>query len=175
VREEETGMKVYLLRHGRPKRETEDPARPLSDAGRREVEQVASSMALSGVRPSVVRHSGKLRASQTADIISLSLSPAGGCRRADGLKPLDDPGEWRARLETESEDLMLVGHLPHLDLLASSLLGCGVAGGAFDFTTAGAACLERAGLGRWVLTWFLRPGVLRSSPGESPAVKGRAR
>jgi phosphohistidine phosphatase len=159
-------MKVYLLRHGRPKRETEDPARPLSGAGRREVEKVASCLALGGVRVSVVRHSGKLRARQTAEIISSALSPAGGCRRSDGLKPLDDPGEWRARLEAEGEDLMLVGHLPHLDLLASSLLGCGAAGGVFDFTTAGAACLERAGLGRWVLTWFLRPGVLHSFPGD---------
>jgi phosphohistidine phosphatase len=157
-------MKVYLLRHGRPKRETEDPARPLSDAGRREVEKVVSCLAAEGVRVSAVHHSGKLRARQTAEIISSSLSPTGGCRRSDGLEPLDDPGEWRARLEAEGEDLMLVGHLPHLDLLASSLLGCGVAGGVFDFTAAGAACLERAGLGRWMLTWFLRPGVLHPFP-----------
>lgn len=159
-------MKVYLLRHGRPKRETEDPARPLSDEGKREVEKVAACLGAEGVRVAVVHHSGKLRARQTAEIVSSSLSPAGGCRRSDGLKPLDDPGEWRARLETEGEDVMLVGHLPHLDLLASSLLGCGVAGGVFDFTTAGAACLERAGLGRWVLAWFLRPGVLHSCPGD---------
>jgi phosphohistidine phosphatase len=65
-------------------------------------------------------HSDKARARQTADIWADLLSvPAA---EADGLAPNDDPARWATRLETEDEDVMLVGHLPHVERLVGLLV-----------------------------------------------------
>ena len=91
-------MTVYLVRHGRPRSEVEDPARPLSDAGEREVREVAAFLSRQGVRVSAIHHSGKLRAKQTAEIIAGFLRPPARCSPAAGLAPLDEPGHWHERL-----------------------------------------------------------------------------
>ncbi len=44
-------MQVYLVQHGLAKSKEEDPERPLTAAGREEVERVARAAAAAGVRP----------------------------------------------------------------------------------------------------------------------------
>src|SRR2546428_4370090 len=61
-------MDCYLVQHGEAKPEREDPARPLTDRGRREVERVAEGAQRSGVEIAEVVHSGELRAQQTAEL-----------------------------------------------------------------------------------------------------------
>ena len=55
-------MRLYLVQHGDAVPEQLDPERPLSAAGRREVEAVARLLASTGARTVRVAHSGKLRA-----------------------------------------------------------------------------------------------------------------
>src|SRR3989475_4039548 len=60
-------MDCYLVQHGEAKPEQEDPARPLSDRGRREVERVAQAAQRSEVAVAAIFHSGKLRAQRSEE------------------------------------------------------------------------------------------------------------
>lgn len=77
-------MRFYLVQHAEAKREEEDPSRPLTDRGRKESIKVASYAARIGVRIEKIIHSGKLRALQTAEIMTEHLNPPGGDREGRG-------------------------------------------------------------------------------------------
>ena len=149
-------MHFYLVRHGEAKADTEDPARPLSDRGREEVRRVARHAATLRLEIAEIRHSGKLRARQTAEIMAEHLAPRRGVREAEGLAPSDDPEEARAELEAAKEPLMLVGHLPHLSRLASALLVGDPEREILSLGMATVVCLARAKTG-FRLRWILSP------------------
>lgn len=145
-----------MVRHGDARPEYEDPKRPLSDRGRREVEEVAQALAGKEVRASKVFHSGKLRAKQTAEILAQALSLQADVREVRGLSPEDDPLLIKAELEVSGEPLIIVGHLPHLDRLASILIAGDPEKHIVEFPPAGVACLVREE-GGWKLKWTLAP------------------
>ncbi|PTL36090.1 phosphohistidine phosphatase SixA [Candidatus Methylomirabilis limnetica] len=118
----EKALRHYLVRHGEAKADMEDSARPLSDRGRDEIQRVARHAAILGLEVAQIRHSGKVRARQTAEILAEHLAPRLGIRQIEGLAPGDAPDRARAELEAAGEPLMLVGHLPHLSRLVSALV-----------------------------------------------------
>ena len=136
-------MRLYLVQHGEAKREEEDPSRPLTENGRREVEIVAKFLSEAGIKIDKILHSGKLRAAQTAEILGQYIKPAKGVEKAEGLEPLADPKIWFKNLKQIDEDVMLVGHLPHLSRLASLLLTGRTDLEPIKFRMAGVVCLER--------------------------------
>jgi phosphohistidine phosphatase len=154
-------MNLYLVQHGEAMPEKEDPQRPLSEKGRRDIKTTASFVSQRGhIRAHIVLHSGKTRALQTAQILAEHANPPDGVKQADGLAPLDDPSIWAGRLSEITEDLILVGHLPHLEKLASLLL-CGTAEKKMvDFRMAGIVCLGRDETGNWTLQWIIIPDML---------------
>jgi phosphohistidine phosphatase len=149
-------LQVYLVQHGEAKAEAEDPARPLTNRGREEVRRVAERAAALGIQVAEVRHSGKLRARQTAEIFTAALSPSQGMREMEGLAPADDPGKARAEIESARDPLMLVGHLPHLSRLASLLLLGDPGREIIRFRNGAIVCLVQVD-GRWLLQWTLTP------------------
>jgi phosphohistidine phosphatase len=149
-------LQVYLVQHGEAKPEAEDPARPLTNRGREEVRRVAERAAALGIQVAEVRHSGKLRARQTAEIFTAALSPSQGMREMEGLAPADDPGKARAEIESARDPLMLVGHLPHLSRLASLLLLGDPGREIIRFRNGAIVCLVQVD-GRWLLQWTLTP------------------
>jgi phosphohistidine phosphatase len=149
-------MYFYLVRHGEARSEAEAPGRPLSDQGRRDVERVARALAAKGVCLSGILYSDKLRAKQTAEMISGFLSPPQGAREVGGLAPEDDPLIAKAELETAGDSMMLVGHLPHLGRLTSLLVAGDPERKIADFPAAGVVCLSY-GAGSWKLAWTLTP------------------
>jgi phosphohistidine phosphatase len=151
-------VEVYLVQHGEASPELEDPARPLSDRGRAEVELVACRIAEVGVRPAGIIHSGKLRAMQTAEIFGRYLEPRGDVSEQSGLNPLDEPEAARQLIEKAGEPLMLVGHLPHLSRLASLLVSGNVEGEVVQFRMGGVVCLSEAG-GNWLVKWAFIPEI----------------
>ncbi|MFQ5848642.1 MAG: phosphohistidine phosphatase SixA [Candidatus Methylomirabilales bacterium] len=153
-------MQIYLVRHGEAKTEIEDPARPLSDPGRDEVMSVARHVAALGIQPAAIRHSGKLRAQQTAEIFAELLSPARGIRKMDGLAPGDHPHTAQVEIEASREPLMLVGHLPHLSRLASALLCGDPQQELIEFPAGAIVCLARDNEG-FPLQWILTPQLAR--------------
>jgi phosphohistidine phosphatase len=78
------------------------------------VEQLAAQSAKRGAQPSVVWHSGKLRAKQTAEIFWRACNALAELSAARDLQPDDPPAWMRDRLRHEPRDLMLAGHFPHL-------------------------------------------------------------
>lgn len=156
-------MHLYLVQHGEAKPETEDPARPLTDRGREEVERVARHAVALGLDVAEIRHSGKLRARQTAELLAEHLWPIRGIREIGGLAPTDDPGTARTEVEAAEEPVMLVGHLPHLSRLASSLLLGDPGKEILRFRMGAMVCLVRAEPG-WALQWILTPELARAHP-----------
>lgn len=156
-------MHIYLVRHGEAKEEREDPSRPLTDRGRDQVWRVGQHAAVARVRVAAIRQSGKLRARQTAEILAKFLSPPGGVLEMAGLAPGDDPEAARDALETAREPLMLVGHLPHLSRLASSLLLGQPEKEILRLETAAMVCLVGAE-GGWALRWILTPDLAAAEP-----------
>jgi len=148
-------MKLYLVQHGEAKSEAEDPERSLTNQGRTEVEQVAQAANRMRLRPSKVYHSGKLRAMQTAEILANSLgSPL---EAAPGLNPNDDVRDWADRVSRVKEDLLIVGHLPFLEKLASLFITGDESVRPVHFRYGAIVCLERKESGGWGVGWILTP------------------
>jgi phosphohistidine phosphatase len=112
-------MNLYLVQHGKPESEEEDPGRPLSDGGRSDVNKIGAFIARQdSIQVKKVFHSGKLRARQTAELLSKFLNPSEGVSAASGLNPLDDPQEWVERLSEVKRtfcllDIFLISINPH--------------------------------------------------------------
>ena len=68
-------MRLYLVQHGTAVPKDKDPERPLSKDGQTDVSRVASFLGRSGVHVARVLHSGKLRAQETALLLSEVVSP----------------------------------------------------------------------------------------------------
>lgn len=152
-------MLLYLVQHGKARSADQDPDRPLTDEGRREVEAVMLLMMRFGaITASQVRHSGKRRAEQTAEIIGAKLDVEAS--EADGLGPTEDPGIWEARLADSDHDLLLVGHLPQLSRLASRLLCGDPEAELVEFANGGVVCLHREN-GHWSLKWSIPPALVQ--------------
>jgi len=156
-------MQIYLVQHGEARAEAEDPARPLTDRGREEVQRVARHAAIMGLPVAEILHSGRLRAQQTAAILAEHLWPSRGVREVDHMAPHDDPGAARAGVETAREPLMLVGHLPHLSQLASLLLVGDPGREILRFRNGAIVCLARVAP-VWRLHWILTPEMASARP-----------
>jgi len=153
-------MKLYLVQHGQAKTEEEDPKRPLSEKGAADVKKVAAFIRnMKEIKVTSIIHSGKTRAKQSADIIAETTFPSVRVEEMDGLEPKADPSIWANRLQKAHDDIMLVGHLPHLNRLASLLL-CGSDALTLDFKMGSIACLEKKEGGSWVLRWMIIPELL---------------
>ncbi len=153
-------MHLYLVQHGAAKSETEDPNRSLSDAGRQSVERVAEFLAPLRLSVDRIEHSGKLRARQTAEILAARLKPAEGAHEVTGLAPNDNVEPVFARLQQESKNLMLVGHLPHLSRLTSRLLGFHLNRAVVRFQMGGVVLLDRDEAAQWGVRWAFPPELL---------------
>jgi phosphohistidine phosphatase len=112
--------RLYLLRHGEAKSKDEDPERGLTVAGRADVTRMAAWAASAGIHVYEIRHSGKLRAQQTAEIFAQHLGRQ--AIAAPGLAPNDDVTTVASTIEHEQGVVMLAGHLPFLERLAALLI-----------------------------------------------------
>jgi phosphohistidine phosphatase len=157
-------MEIYLVRHGEAESELVEPTQPLRERGRADVTRMARHAALGKVAVAEIRHSTKLRAKQTAEILAAHLRPVRGLREADYLAPNDDPGKAQDAADGAVEPLMFVGHLPHLARLASLLLVGDPNREVVRFRPGAMARLERAEHG-WVLGWLLAPEIALADPG----------
>jgi len=151
-------MVLYLIQHGEAKSEKEDPDRSLTTKGQEEVKRVSKVADKLNVRPSKVFHSGKTRAEQTAEIIVSGLRISDVTVEAvQGLNPDDDVRPWAERVSKETEDLMIFGHLPFLDKLASLLI-CGDESVRIIMFRKGAmVCLYQKEDRKWAVRWILTP------------------
>lgn len=137
-------MRAYLVRHGEAEHETVDPERHLTTRGVEVVTRIAAEAVNElGICPAKIVHSGKVRARQTAEIWA---SVAGvDAAETDGLSPNDDPSIWADRLTAEEDDVMLVGHLPHLGRLVALLVTGDADRSVTGFPAGGLVVVGRSG------------------------------
>jgi phosphohistidine phosphatase len=133
-------MKVYLVQHGEAKTEEEDPERPLSKKGVKDVQKVAAFLAGAGVKVARV--------------------PERKVDEVGGLKPLDDPRIWFERILKAEKDTVLVGHLPYMSRLASLLLKGDAERNAVNFKQGSVVCLENPGDGNFSVEWIVIPELI---------------
>src|SRR5262245_47031409 len=152
-------MDLYLMQHGEAKPESEDPARPLSERGRQDIERVAREAARLRLGITLVEHSGKLRARETAEILAARLEPRPRLGERAGLSPNDDPGVLAGALQDPAETRLLVGHLPHLSRLLSLLVIADAARPILDFRM-GALVALRHGSEGFRLRFVLPPELV---------------
>ena len=156
-------MRLYLVQHGDAVPERLDPERPLSAAGRREVEAVARLLAGAHARVAHVVHSGKLRAQQTAELLATALAPGTVPQAMAGLRP-NDPVEPTVRTITDwTSDVMLVGHLPSMGKLVARLVAGDEHKPVAAFVPGTVVCLQQDEAGGWVIAWMVRPELALAS------------
>jgi phosphohistidine phosphatase len=153
-------MLVYLVQHAAAKAKEDDPTRDLTEVGRMEIEHVAHHLKRLNVQVKQIFHSGKTRARSTAEILAWHLKPPAGITEAPGLAPLDDPAIWADRIGGLTEDIMMVGHLPHLARLAALLMAGDQEKNIVNFQMGGAVRLQQMSPGQWAVDWMVLPEII---------------
>lgn len=152
-------MAIYLSQHGKSASKDVDPQRGLTREGSTEVARVAEMLANAGVSVDVIRHSGKARAAQSADIFAELLLPKEGVESRTGIDPLDDVELFAVELPTERDE-MYVGHLPFMERIVSYLITGDAQGRVVAFQNGGVVRLDwDAEAKRWVIGWTVFPNL----------------
>ncbi|HWR83938.1 MAG TPA: phosphohistidine phosphatase SixA [Candidatus Deferrimicrobium sp.] len=155
-------MNLYLVRHAEAKPQEVDAQRPLSDKGRADIEKVGAFLsAHTTAKVDRILHSGKTRAQQTAEVLARHLRAEQKVSATDDLGPNADPSIWVKRLDRETSDLMVVGHLPYMDRLCATLVTGDDATSVVAFQMGAVVCLTRDDSGRWVVSWMVTPAMLK--------------
>jgi phosphohistidine phosphatase SixA len=144
--------RVVLVRHGQAGEAALDGERALTARGRADAERLAQWCAALAVAPAEIRHSGLLRAAQTAEILAAALAPPRGVRAVRGLAPEDDAASMAEELAHEHDALVLVTHMPFVADLAGLL----ARRAPMSFAPAAAVVFDRDG-DAWRLTASWQP------------------
>ena len=158
-------MKLILLRHAHALPGEIDGLRPLSAKGRRQVRGLPKALvseAFAGVR--VLEHSGLVRSVETAGLLKKYFKVRLSVKVLKGIEPEGSARLTAQLLARSSRPRFIVGHNPHLSILAALLLGLKAGAEGIKFRKAGILALERLTLpskkyrfGRWRLLWLLLP------------------
>jgi phosphohistidine phosphatase len=158
---------VVVMRHAEPVSSMEAASRPLSVQGRRQADLMASWIAAVGIEPEEVRTSGRLRAKQTAEGLARRLGlPPGRVREWHALAPDANPEVAAADLDSDPRRVVLVGHLPHVERLASILVAGDPAALHLEMGYASAVVLAKTGE-RWAIRALLGPADVLALDQES--------
>ena len=150
-------MKLYLAQHGDATPKEENPDRPLSKKGRADVRDIARFLSHIDTAVARVMHSGKLRAKQTAEMLAEQLAPGCTLEINEHINPLDSPVKAAKEITQHQDDILLVGHLPHLAKLATLLLTGHEEPMIVTFSPGVVACLERSEDKHWSVICSVSP------------------
>lgn len=155
-------MIIYILRHGIAEERRSglaDEERALTPEGRKKLSPVLKRALAAGVTPTQIVTSPLKRALQTAEIASKVFGAE--LVTMDQLKPSTLPAEtWTALLRiAKNEEVIVVGHEPHLSRFAAFLLG--TPGLRLELKKAALLRIrvDRIASPRGVLEWMLTPKV----------------
>ncbi|MFP4281781.1 MAG: SixA phosphatase family protein [Opitutales bacterium] len=161
-------MLLYLLRHAEAIDAYPDPARVLTPKGRGDAEALGRHLARQNLElPFEIWSSPYARAQETARLLVRGHGSDREVETREGLTPDDDPIALLPELAAVEDDLLLVGHNPHLAILAGQLLGGSAAQVAVHFRKCTLMRFERVKRSPrdtspvWVLDWMLAPKLFR--------------
>jgi phosphohistidine phosphatase len=121
-------MNLYILRHGeagtRVSVATRDAERPLTVAGRKEIQEVAESLDTLGVKFDKILTSPLRRSHETAAIVAKTLKTLNRLEDSDELKPEGAKTELYRKLSKfrQEDSVLIVGHEPYLSTLISEVI-----------------------------------------------------
>ncbi len=152
-------MSLYLVQHGKANKKEIDPEKGLSDDGIRDVRRIADVARGYGIHVSCIKHSGKKRALQTAEIFASVIGAENGIKEISGINPKDDVIAFAEDSDFE-DDHMVVGHLPFIEKLTAYLVTGSIERPVFKFQNGGIVCLEKnIDTGSWIIKWTLMPRI----------------
>jgi len=157
-------MKVYIVQHGLSMPEEIDPEKALSPDGNKQSRNMAEFLREKNIRVDSIWHSPKKRAVQTAHIMAEIVACPETQEKKD-LNPLDPVGNLPGEIEHLNKDLMIVGHLPFLQKLASFLLSGTEDNQFISFRNSGVICLECTD--SWRFLWTVVPELLEKEMGQT--------
>jgi phosphohistidine phosphatase len=156
-------MFLYLIQHAHAKNKDEDPERGLTDLGISAIKKTGGFLFKLNPQISKIWTTGKKRAEQTSMILSeqLNVSHEHVITVKENLNPKDDVLLIAGELDKiKHENIIIVGHLPHLSRLAAQLLTNQQEMEVIRFKNAGIVCLARVE-DLWTLEWMITPGIIR--------------
>jgi len=152
-------MAIFLVQHGKNKPKDQDPEQPLSEEGHFEVKRIANVAKEYHIPVKCIKHSGKKRAQQTAELFAAACTPTQDVAMMDGLGALDEITAIAAQLNP-SDNVMLVGHLPFMEKLVSYLTTASTEHRVIQFQNGGIVCLDQnPGDEQWFVKWTLMPHI----------------
>lgn len=151
-------MKIYLVQHAEAKREEEDPERGLTEKGIEDLKKIGKFLEKLDIKINKIYQSGKKRAYQTAEILKESLKLKLNIEKIDGISPMDEPEILFEKIKNLNEDIMVVGHLPHLSKFLSLLISGDKNKEIVSFKMGSVLCIENKE-GNWIIKWFLLPEI----------------
>ncbi len=152
-------MALFLVQHGKNLKKDVDPEQSLSEEGEAEVKKIAETAAGYNVKIDEIRHSGKKRARQTAEIFASRLASPDAVSEMEGIKALDDPTSAAQSIDT-GRNVMLVGHLPFMERMTSYLTAGTTEITVMKFQNGGIVCLDKLEEdGSWAIKWTLMPRI----------------
>ena len=154
-------MKLYLVQHGEACSKEENPDRPLTQQGKTQVQRFAEFLNKAGIEVSRVIHSGKLRAAETAELLSAAVAPGIEPEINGLMNPNDNPKAFDWQSESWDKDMLVVGHLPFMARLVSHLVVEDENQAVSAFRPGTIVCLERGDDDHWQINWMIRPELLK--------------
>ena len=161
-------MNLYILRHGiaaeRGAEYLDDELRPLTDKGIRRMRREAKGMDAIGIAPDLIISSTLVRAIETAEIVQQGLSAPPRLITSGALVPSAHPSRIVQDLvdsHTALDNVMVVGHEPHMSSLVSYIL-TGRVSWLIDMKKGALVSIDLSPSGRGRLLWAMAPRQLRA-------------
>jgi len=152
-------MFLYLARHGHASKPSPDQPSFLTGRGKAEIARTLSRLKPKKISFTLVWHSSKPRALQTAFLYLEALGAPGALM--EEKEELGPGGEPESVLElirgVKTESLLIVSHLPLLEALTRLISRESGEKPSIPFPTAGIACFRRNKDGYFEFSWHLGP------------------
>jgi len=158
-------MQLFLLRHADAEAAWPDADRRLTTYGKNTLDQLCDTVSAKAFKQLAhIWHSPYVRATETALHLKQGLGLQPELEVKDGLTPEDKALECVGAINELRGALLIVGHNPHLTVLAGYLLCENSCPDLLHIQKAGLICLERVSpprnhlpAGAWALNWYITP------------------
>ena len=152
-------MRYYFAQHGKALPSDIDASRSLSAEGKQQTQTIAGILKNNNVRITQIVHSGKERAAQTAEIITASLGIKTS-NKMSGMSPNDDARSFVEIISnTDFDNTLFIGHLPHLQKVVSYLLNENASSNFITFQNSAVLCLE-TDKDKASILWYITPDII---------------
>lgn len=153
-------FRVYLMQHGEAVEKEVNPDRPLTENGRLTTRRMGMFLRDNHIPILEIWHSPKTRARETAQVIAECVNSSIPMKELEELEP-DVPPKKICKILSEGEvdNILIVGHLPHLSRLVSLLVVGDADKEIVQFEKSGIVCIESEEIGTGIIRWMLIPSL----------------